>query len=138
MNKFIMLLALLFLVGCSGLDLRDPVQRVGVQYAIGKAIEASDDPVKLSNDIISEAEQFKSFLAVQAVPITEIRDRVRQRIIDKGYSPADTVLAIAVLDTVELEISKAVESGRIPPDKTTSINAFLDLVINVAGWYATG
>ena len=135
--KILLVISMLIvgLIGCSSLSLKDPVTKMGFQYAIGKAIEQSDDPQRLAQQVIEEAEKFKAFLDVQRIPLTELKQGVIQRIQARGWSPSDTMLAMVVLETVEDEISMAILDGRIPEGQVTRVNEFLDSVITAAVWY---
>lgn len=134
MNTIILIVLALLIAGCSTINLQDPAQRLAIQYATAKFIEKGETQ-KRAAAIIEEADKAKTFFDVQGVPLSDIKSRIIERVRDRGLSPADTLLATALIDAVEMKIAEDIGRGIIGPDDKIRINWALDLIKKAAAVY---
>ena len=133
--KTLLIIFLAFVLGaCSTIDLQNPAHRIAIQYATAKFIEQGETQ-KRAQGVISEIEQAQIFFDVQGVPLSDIKARIIERVRYRGLSPADTLLATALIDAVELKIAEDIGRGVINPDDKIRINAALDLIKQAAEVY---
>ena len=134
MKKIILCLLILTLSACSTVNFQSPAHKLAIQYAVGKFIEAGDAS-KRAAAIISEVTNAQTLIDLQQVPIADVKLAVLRRVADRGLSVADTMLASALIDIVEAQITADISKGIISKDETIRVNAFLDIVKQAAGIY---
>lgn len=111
--------------------------KVAVQYSVGKFIE--------KDSVVSRAEKVRQILATvktvsdlaeaDAVTIDSLRAYVAQRLGDK-LSPADKLLAGAIIDAAAIELKARVGDGVLKPDQLVKVREVLSWVAEAAAAYA--
>lgn len=136
MSKLILIFSLVFcLSACSSIDTQDPSQRLVFQYSTAKFIERSDEPKERATRIIEEIDMVRAFIDFQGAPLTELKERIVQRALDRGLTPADMILVNGLIAEVEIRIAKYMDDGIIDEDETMRINAVLNLIEQAAAVY---
>ena len=133
--KTLLIIILASMLGaCSTIDLQNPAHRIAIQYATSKFIEQGESQ-KRAEAVIAEVEQAKTLIDMQAVPLSDIKARIIQRVSDRGLSPADTLLATALIDVVNLKIAEDIDNGVIGANDKIRINSALELIKQAATVY---
>lgn len=126
------LATVIFLSGCASTpDARqDAIVTIAVQYATAKYIE--ERPNSREN-IVRIAEGVKALVGGDATAtLITLQEFVGGELDKAGLSPADRVLANALVGLIVAELQAKVGEGLIPADQRVRVAAILDLVIAVA------
>lgn len=131
------------LAGCSTLgdgDTRnDLAAAIAIKYATLKVIEQADEPTAKASrviDIASQARQMVDSGTVTLIPALELA--VRERIDWQDLSPADTLLADALITAVRMELEARVEGGSLSGESVLALAVVLDNIVEAARLYAAG
>lgn len=111
--------------------------RVAVQYAVGKFIEKQSplDKVEKVRRIVATAKLVSDMCANESVTIDSLRAYVAQRLADR-LSPADRLLAGAIIDAAAIELKARVGEGVLKPDQLFRVREVLSWVAEAATAYA--
>jgi type IV pilus biogenesis protein CpaD/CtpE len=132
LKKLIPVVATLLLVGCSSNpSARDEaIIGLAVQYATAKYIE--EKPGSAEN-IVRVAEGVKALVGGDAsATLVTLQEYVGQELTKLELSPADRVLANALVNLVVAELQAKVGEGLLEPDQRVRVAKILDLVIAAA------
>lgn len=133
--KTILFLGLMLSVsGCSLVSFEDSASKLAIQYATAKYIEQGNVQ-KRAMEIIAEVDRATAFLDVQSVPVADLKRRVIERVAVSGLSTADTLLATALIDTIDVEIGRHVKTGVISDDEKVRVNGVLNIIRRTAAIY---
>lgn len=135
------LLAILFLTicgftGCSSIGANVDQSKLIVQVVVMKVIEADKDhahdrAVKVAQ-IASDA---KSFLDTTDTTVVALEAAVNMRIATLNLSPADQILAQAVVAAVVQELAGRVGQGLLSPDQKFTASEVLGWIQDAAALY---
>lgn len=131
-------LVLFILGGLSGCKPESQLAaRVAVQYAVGKYIEKVSpiDKVEKVRRIIETARLVSQLAENESVTIDSLRAYVAQRLADR-LSPADRLLAGAIIDAAAIELKNRVGDGVLKPDQLVQVREVLTWVEEAATAYA--
>jgi hypothetical protein len=131
----LMLMAAVLVSGCANFNLDDTGTRVAIQVATGQYIEASDLPSKRAQSVIDEVSKARTFLDVEFITVEEIADNFKQRLVEKGLSPSEMVLAITLIDMIQASIDNKIDVGQVSPEDLVRINGVLNIVEDMAKVY---
>jgi len=121
--------------GCASLGQNVATEKLVIQYATMKVIEADQDAMAERAGKIDEiARHAQLFLNTDTADIALLSAEVHKRL-PADLSPADRVLANALIDTVMAELQARVGSGLVPPDKKLQVNAVLGWIREAAYFY---
>lgn len=142
-NFFVSLLGLAFLAlfVCGALSGCKPSEqltaRVAVQYSVGKYLERETPEVRAEKAarILATVELVSSMAENEAVTIDSLRAYVATRLADR-LSPADRLLAGAIIDAAALELKARVGDGVLKPDQLVKVREVLSWVAEAAAAYA--
>lgn len=111
--------------------------RVAVQYAVGKYVEKQSPATKAETvrRIISTVELVSSMAENESVTIDSLRAYVATRLGEK-LSPADRLLAGAIIDAAAVELKARVGDGVLKPDQLVKVREVLSWVAEAAAAYA--
>ncbi len=134
-------LAFLALFVCGALTGCKPSEqlaaRVAVQYSVGKYIEKQSPAERAERvaQIIATVDLVSSMAENEVVTIDGLRAYVALRLADK-LSPADRLLAGAIIDAAALELKSRVGDGALKPDQLVKVREVLSWVAEAASAYA--
>jgi uncharacterized lipoprotein YajG len=132
LKKMIPLVATLLLVGCSSNPTAREEALIGltVQYATAKYIEERPES---RERIVSVATAAKGIVDGDAsVTLLVLQEFVGGELDKAGLSPADRVLANALVSLIVAELQAKVGEGLLEPDQRLRVAKILDLVIAAA------
>jgi hypothetical protein len=140
MFRVLIVTALAVLAGCESLKEHDTAAAIAVQYATAKVIESGSTAEERSEkaarirDIAREA---RTWLAGEAVSIEYLQSAAMARVAKLDLSPADRVLANALVQTAVVELHRKVGDGVIPPERLVTVNELLGWIIQATDLYGT-
>lgn len=125
----------MFMQGCASLGDNVATEKLVIQYATMKVIEADKDAMaERAAKVYEIARHAQLFLNTDTADIALLRTEVHKRL-PPDLSPADHILANALIDTVMAELQARVGSGLVPPDKKLQVNAVLGWIREAAYFY---
>lgn len=136
-QKILALSSLLVLTGCASLGTSDTSEKLIVQAATMKFIEASDDRAAKATRIARAADQARVWLDTDGVTVADLKVAMLERIAAADLEPSDKLLASALVEVVVAELSVRIGEGVISPEKRATVNAVLGWVEQAASFYAT-
>lgn len=132
------------LVGCQS-PLFNPdnrlAQQITVQYATGKFIEAAGTAgarASRAADVKSVAESVRKVAASDSASIGALSQLAMAKVAAAKLTPADRLLAQALVAAVTDELSKRVAGGVLDADARVAVGRLLDWVSAAADAYAPG
>lgn len=132
MKKLIALLAVaLMLSGCAAFDSGSSSQRLVIQYATLKFIEQADNPVERADKVREVVADLKTFLSDNTAALDQLETMVMARADLKGLSPADRLLAQALIHNVVQDLTDRVGRGTLDADAAYQVNTVLNWVLAV-------
>lgn len=123
------------LAGCATWGQNTATEKLVVQYATMKVVEADKDnmPARAAKiDEIAAAAQV--FFDSESVTVSQLHKEVMKRL-PPDLSPADRMLASALIDTVIAELQHRVGEGIVPPEKRYQVNVVLGWIREAASFY---
>lgn len=129
-----LILSLILLSGCASFNSGGGAERLAITYATMKYVESGDQPSERAERVIRVAEDAKSFLDTGTASLDLLQAAVVERL-PADLSPADRLLANALIQTVVGELQARVGSGIIPPDQVYQVSTVLGIVIDAAEAY---
>lgn len=124
------------LPGCQSVQVNSVASKLAVQYAVMKTIEADSnhlaDRAAKIREVAAEAE---SFFDNGTATLGALESAVRQRIAALHLSPADALLADALVGAVVAELQARVGAGQIPADELYQVRTVLGWIVDAAELY---
>jgi hypothetical protein len=131
----LILMVALFSSGCANFNFDDTGTRVAIQVATGQYIESSGLPSERAQSVIDEVNKARTFLDVEFITVEEIAENFKQRLVEKGLSPSEMVLAITLIDMIQASIDEKIDVGQVSPEYLVRINGVLNIVEDMAKVY---
>lgn len=124
-------ISLLFNSGCTALTQSSATAKLAVEYATLKVIENSAPEARAARraKINQIAKDAKTFVSGQSVTLALLDAAIRKNVDFSKLSPADALLANALIDAVIQELQTRVGTGLLDPAQVLAVNAVLDWVI---------
>lgn len=133
--KTILLATIALLAGCTAFQ-GSTGEKLIVQAATMKVIEAGTDRAAKASKILAAADAARVWLDADGVTLSELRGAMVARIAAADIEPSDKLLATALVDVVVAEIDVRIGQGVISPEKRVTVNTVLAWVIQAAQFYA--
>ena len=110
--------------------------KISVQYAVGKYIEhqPQDARAETAKRISATVEVVSELASNESTTVDALRAYVAQRLGDK-LSPADKLLAGAIIDAAAVELKARVGDGVLKPDQLVKVREVLTWVAEAAAAY---
>lgn len=128
-------LALLTLAACASSPSRMAAERLVVQAATMKVIEADADRAAKAARVIAAVSEARVLVDTDGVTLAEIQAAVMRRLAERGLEPSDMLLATALVDVVGLELQGRIGDGLLDPEKRVTVNTFLAWIEQAAHFY---
>lgn len=128
-------LAAVMFTGCASLTGTSASEKLIVQVATMKFIEAGDDRAEKAAKIVSAAAQARVWLDTDGVSIADLQSAMMARINTADLEPSDKLLAAALVEVVAAELNVRIGEGVIAPEKKATVNAVLAWVEQAASFY---
>lgn len=128
-------LAAFLLTGCASLTGSSASEKLIVQVATMKFIEAGDDRAAKAAKIVSAAAQARVWLDTDGVSLSDLQSAMLARVNAADLEPSDKLLAAALVDVVAAELNVRIGEGVISPEKKATVNAVLAWVEQAASFY---
>lgn len=111
--------------------------KIAVQYAVGKYVERQpqDARAETASRISATANLVAGLVENDSVTVDSLRAYVAQRLGDK-LSPADKLLAGAIIDAAAVELKSRIGDGVIKPEARVQVREVLGWVTEAAAAYA--
>lgn len=105
---------------------------IAIQYGVAKYKEQSSDGERSEENIVRVATALKAVTAGDAVTLLTLQEFVDGEIAKLELSPADRVLANALVRLVVAEIQVKIGEGLLSPERRVRVDQILDLIIAAA------
>lgn len=125
--------AVLALSGCATLGTGSAGEKLVIQVATMKVIEADEDRSAKAAKIRAAVDQARVWLDVDGITLTDLRSAMLARI--GGLEPSDRLLATALIDAVAVELEARIGDGILDADKRVRVNAVLSWIAEAASFY---
>ena len=126
--------AVLAISGCSILSTRPATARLAVTYAVGKYIEAADQPGERAQRVRAVA--LKVLEVAQGDSVTvDVLKVIAINQLPVNLSPADRAMAGAIIDVVVEELKTRISNGILPADQLLTVRAVVQWVADAAASY---
>lgn len=132
MKKFWGAVAALYLVlalqlaGCGTLERHENTARLAVTYATLKGVEKGLDPVRTR----AVAESAKAIVSGEAVTLVGLQEAISTELAGLELSPADRMLANALISAIAQELQLRIGTGVLSPDQRVQVGEVLQWVID--------
>lgn len=123
------------LQGCASVNTQSATQKLVVQAATMKFIEASDDRAAKAKRIVDAADQAKIWLDMDGVSIADLQAAMSQRIAESDLEPSDKLLASALVEVIVADLDARIGAGVLSPESRATVNTVLGWVEQAAGFY---
>lgn len=127
----VLVIVALMLPGCASLERGDATARLAVTYAALKTIESGDDPAARAAEVAAIARDAQRFLDSETVTVALLEHAVRSRL-PADLSPADRLLADALVDAVVAELETRVGLGVLDAGQRLVVNQVLGWIVGAA------
>lgn len=135
MRSIVFAVVLAVLSGCASFQ-GSATEKLVVQAATMKVIEAGADRVEKAARIIAAADAARVWLDMDGVTLPDLRAAMVERIAAADIEPSDKLLATALVDVVVAELNMRIGDGLISPEKRVRVNTVLSWVVQAAAFYA--
>ena len=125
--------AVLALSGCATLGTGAAGEKLVIQAATMKVIEADEDRAAKAAKIRAAVDQARVWLDVGGITLADLRSAMLARI--GGLEPSDRLLAAALIDAVAVELEARIGDGILDADKRVRVNAVLSWIAEAASFY---
>lgn len=125
--------AALALSGCATLGTGSAGEKLVIQVATMKIIEADEDRSAKAAKIRAAVDQARVWLDMDGITLAELRSAMLARI--GGLEPSDRLLATALIDAVAVELEARIGDGILDADKRVRVNAVLGWIAEAASFY---
>lgn len=132
------LAATVLMTGCASLGSSSASEKLVVQVATMKFVEAGDDRAERADRIARAAEQARVWLDVDGVSLADLQLAMLARINAADIEPSDKLLASALVEVVTAELNVRIGEGIISPEKKATVNTVLAWVEQAASFYKAG
>ncbi len=123
------------LQGCTTFGNNVAAEKLVVQYATMKVVESDKDSTAERAAKINEiATAAQSFFDSDTATVALLRAEVQKRL-PPDLSPADKMLAGALIDTVVTELQARVGEGLVPEEKRYQVSVVLGWIREATGFY---
>lgn len=128
------ILALSLASSCATLENNPASAKLVTQYAVLKFAEQSsaDKRAERIANVQRVATDVKAIAAGEPVSIGLLKAAVGAEIAKLNLSPADTMLANALVDMLAIELSERVGEGILDPDQLVQVAKVMDWIIEAA------
>lgn len=137
MTKFLSALILSFtLLGCATFNQHQGTAKLVTQYAVMKFAEQSSAErrdERIAN-VRKVAEGVKAVVGNEAVSIEGLQSLVGDQIAKLNLSPADTFLALALVQAISDELKVKVGEGVLTAEQKVQVSEVMDWVIQAAAF----
>lgn len=123
------------LAGCATFTQNLPVEQLVVEFATLKTIEqgkTTADRQTRAARIVAIATGAKTIVDTGNTTVAALQAAIEARVAKLGLSPADSLLAEALVQAVIAEVNKRVTSGVLSPDTAVQVDTVLGWVITTA------
>lgn len=139
----LLIVCLMFCVGlfygCGSTKINDGnndlVEKLAVQVAVMKYIEGEADRAGAAERVISAVEDAVIFMDSDGVSIALLKERAMKRLLERGLSPSDYLIASAIIEAVDIELKDRVGDGILDAEKRVTVNLVLGWVAQAASVY---
>lgn len=114
------------LAGCGTLERHENTARLAVTYATLKGIEKGLDPVRTR----AVAESAKAIVSGEAVTLTALQEAISGELKGMELSPADRMLADALVGAIAQELQLRIGTGVLSPEQKVQVGEVLQWVIS--------
>lgn len=135
MRSILFATVLVAISGCASFQ-GSATEKLVVQAATMKVIEAGADRAAKAARIIAAADAARVWLDTDGVTLPELRDAMVARIAAADIEASDKLLATALVDVVVAELDLRIGDGLISPEKRVTVNTVLSWVVQAAAFYA--
>lgn len=135
MRSIVFAAVLAVLSGCASFQ-GSATEKLVVQAATMKVIEAGSDRVEKAARIIAAADAARVWLDMDGVTLSDLRSAMVERIAAADIEQSDKLLATALVDVVVAELNMRIGDGLISPEKRVRVNTVLSWVVQAAAFYA--
>lgn len=125
--------AVLALSGCATLGTGSAGEKLVIQAATMKVIEADEDRTAKAAKIRAAVDQARVWLDMDGITLADLRSAMLARI--GGLEPSDRLLAAALIDAVAVELEARIGDGILDADKRVRVNAVLSWIAEAASFY---
>ena len=125
--------AVLALSGCATLGTGSAGEKLVIQVATMKVIEADEDRSAKAAKIRAAVDQARVWLDMDGITLADLRSAMLARI--SGLEPSDRLLAAALIDAVAVELETRIGDGILDADKRVRVNAVLSWIAEAASFY---
>lgn len=125
--------AVLALSGCATLGTGSAGEKLVIQVATMKIIEADEDRSAKAAKIRAAVDQARVWLDMDGITLADLRSAMLARI--GGLEPSDRLLATALIDAVAVELEARIGDGILDADKRVRVNAVLGWIAEAASFY---
>lgn len=125
--------AVLALSGCATLGTGSAGEKLVIQVATMKVIEADEDRSAKAAKIRAAVDQARVWLDMDGITLADLRSAMLARI--GGLEPSDRLLAAALIDAVAVELETRIGDGILDADKRVRVNAVLSWIAEAASFY---
>lgn len=133
--KALLAVVILALAGCASFSGSSSTEKLIVQVATMKFIEAGDDRAAKAAKIVSAAAQARVWLDTDGVSLSDLQSAMLARVNASDLEPSDKLLAAALVDVIAAELNARIGEGVISPEKKATVNAVLAWVEQAASFY---
>lgn len=132
-SLIVSVVAVLALSGCATLGTGSAGEKLIIQAATMKVIEADEDRSAKAAKIRAAVDQARVWLDVGGITLADLRYAMLARI--GGLEPSDRLLATALIDAVAVELEARIGDGILDADKRVRVNAVLSWIAEAASFY---
>lgn len=132
------LIAITLLSGCSTLRSQPTTSSLVVTYAASKVIEAAptpDERLRRAQRIKSIVGEARTWLQGEGMTVELLESAARNRLATLNLSPADAMLATALVQIAVQDLQEKIGAGVVSPDQLVTVNQLLDWIDSAAKLY---
>ena len=129
----ILIIAFIFMAGCSFIEDNPNTARLTTQYATAKIID--NDSARAARIVVIASNARATIGENSTTTIAELDDYVRSKIRWNSLSPEDSILIDAVLSSASDRLQEEISDGLLDPDQRVALSEFLSWIEEVAARY---
>ena len=133
--KALLAVVILALAGCASFSGSSATEKLIVQTATMKFIEAGDDRAARAAKIRAAVDQARVWLDTDGVTLADLHAAIMGRLASANLEPSDMLLASALVDVVVAELNARIGDGILDEDKRVRVNAVLGWIAEAASFY---
>lgn len=127
--------AVLALSGCATLGTGSAGEKLVIQAATMKVIEADEDRAAKAAKIRAAVDQARVWLDTDGVTLADLHAAIMGRLTSANLEPSDMLLASALVDVVVAELNARIGDGILDEDKRVRVNTVLGWIAEAASFY---